>query len=262
MGIGNYKEDLYFGNDIKVNDYITIHQPTVKEIIYYHPQFVGMQTTHKFDDGEKGFFELVATLTATPADYDVQLNNAGVRYENLNQLDFFFMLVKMYQYIPQITKIIFGDLNLMDFERYENKENSSNICYIDSNGNRIDYPLYRYIMQILRDTYNLTENKTVWADETSRAMHMENENKRMKRRHHTESSPILLPIISMLVNDPGFKYNREQIMDLNIYFVYDCLKQLLHYQQVDHLMTGVYVGLIDTKKMNLDEALNMLRKDM
>ena len=119
-----------------------------------------------------------------------------------------------------------------------------------------------YIMQLIRTMYNLEANHTTWGNEASRQMHMDMERNRLKRKKHREPSSILLPIISRLINDPGYKYNREQTEEQNIFFVYDCLKQCTRYQSVDHLMTGVYVGLIDSKKLNLEDSLNLLRKDL
>lgn len=260
--VKNYKENLFLGIDIPVNDFITIKQPTLRDVLYYNLDEAKNPIVPEFDTGERGYFKMISVLTSTPADYDVQLEDAGVRYEDVNQLDFFFDLVKTYEFTPNITQCVFGDLDLTGFDRYVDEKTQKPV-FVNGDGVRIDEILYRYIMQIVRDMHNLKENKTRWGDEASRKMHMDYERKRAKRkRHHEDAKPIIIPLISMMINLPGFKYSRETVMDLNIYFFYDCLKQQLHNQQVDHLMTGVYVGLIDTKRMNLEEALNMIRKDM
>lgn len=251
----DYKQDLYMGTDIRINDYISIHQPTLRDIFNYN------SGDDSFESGEYGYYKMLSIITATPADYDVQLDDAGIRYEDVDHLDFFFSLVRSYNMSPNITGMLFGDLDLTTFSRFVNPETES-VIYQNDDGAKIDKALYTYIMTIIRDMHNITVNQTKWQNETSRQMHMDYERKRAKRKRHKKVEHVLLPIISMLVNDPGFKYNREQVLDLNIYFFYDCYKQRLHYQQVDHLMTGVYVGLIDTKKMDLSEALNMIRKDV
>lgn len=254
----DYKESLFLGTDIVVNDFITLHQPKLRDALFYNKD--ELHHSPDLDVGEKGYFRMVSILTSTPADYDVQLEDAGIRYEDVNHLDFFFQLVRAFAMTPQATYPIFGDLDLTRFERYEDEKTGKPI-FINSDGVRIDEMLYRYIIGIIRDMHNLQANATVWSDEISRKMHMDYERKRMKRHKKEKPVQILIPVISMMINLPGFKYGRETVMDLNIYFFYDCLKQQLHNQQVDHLMTGVYVGLIDTKKMDLNEALSMIRKE-
>lgn len=255
-GINTLKQDLYFGKDIQINDDITIHQPTVREILEFHIN----DDSGRFPDGEIGYYKFISLITATPADYDVQLDDAGIRYEDVDELEFFFGLVTMFGLTQNVTKILFGDLDLTKFQRYKNDQTGQS-TYINDAGVKIDKMVYQWTMQIVRTMLNLSVNHTTWQNEASRAMHMDMERKRSKRRHHDKPKSVLIPIISMLVNDPGFKYNREQCLDLNINFVYDSLKQRMHYQAVDHLMTGVYVGLIDTKKMNLSDELNFIRKD-
>lgn len=256
----DYKTDLYFGRDVKVNDWLIIHQPTVKDIFDYTPKTDDLQNT--IGIGEIAYFSMVSTICAIPADFDLQLDNAGIRYEDVNPLDFFFTLVKMYKLTPDATSIIFGDIDFTQFELYENPETKQQI-YVDSVGHKLDKPLYQYMIGIIRDMHNLTAQNTKWENEASRQMHLEYERKRSQRHHHKKvQKSVLIPYIAMMVNNAAFKYDREQTLQLNIYFFYDCLKQILHSQQVDHLMTGVYVGLIDTKKMNLEESLNMMRSDI
>lgn len=252
MGI---KQELFFGDDIHVNDFITISQPTVGEVMHYHCD------NENFADGEMGYYKMVSLVTATPADYDVQLDDAGVRYEDVDPFEFFFGLMKMFQVSADVTKPLFGNLDFSQFERFQDSAHDNAIVYVNPDGVRIDKALYMHIVSIIRTMHSITPNSAKWENEASRQIHMDYERKRLKRKHHKEK-PILIPIISALVNDPGFKYNREETLNLNIYFLYDCLKQRMKYQQVDHLMTGVYVGLIDTKKMNLAEELSMIRDDI
>lgn len=252
----DYKEDLFYGNDIVINDHITIHQPTIGEIRKY-------STNNEHFNGDVGYFRMVSIVTSTPADYDVDLDAAGVRYEDVNPMEFFFGLCQMYQLTPDVTGILFGDLDLTKFVMVVNKETGQKL-FVNPEDVRIDDSLYAYVINIIREIHNVKENKRRWADEKSRALHMDMEQKRRKRRKRKGDDPkhILLPIISMMVNRPGFKYDRESVDNLNLYYFYECYKQQLHDLQVEKLMTGVYVGLIDTKKINLEESLNLLRQDI
>lgn len=263
MGYKDYKYKLFYGQDIVVNDYITIHQPSVRDIVFdYHVDDDGKKD--KYSDGELGFLKMLSILTATPADYDVMLDDLGMRFDEISNIDMFFMLVYGEHLTSKYTYPLFGDLDFTDFQPYNNDETGEK-CYIREDGAKIDNALYMYIVQIVREMFNLEANNVKWGNEKSYQEHLKVERRkaeRRKKRHGgKENKPVLLPIISLLVNLSGFKYDRDSALDLNIYFLYDSLKQQLHNQQVDHLMTGVYVGLIDTSKMNLSESLNMIRKD-
>lgn len=252
-----YLDDLYWGNDIVINNHITIHQPKVRDI-------KGFKVDNEdYPDGETGYYKMLAAVTSTPADYDVQLDSLGVRYEDVDPMDFFFGLTRSFNLTPDITKPLFGDLDLLSFQRQVDVNDENHILYINDDDVRIDKPLYTMIMGIIRDMHNIEANNTVWENEASRAEHMKQEKRRMKRKKKEEPKhSVLLPLISMMSCQPGCKYTREEILDLNIFYFYDMLHQLLHDQQVDHLMTGVYVGLIDSKKIDTDTQLNFIRKDI
>ena len=71
-----YIDDLiiYRGKDYKVNDKITIRQPTVGEITDY---------------GEQNFFSMVHMLTNVGADLKWQLDEVGIDYTKINDYEFF-----------------------------------------------------------------------------------------------------------------------------------------------------------------------------
>ena len=253
----DYKDELYWGLDIPVTDKIVIHQPTVRDIKNFSVD------SPDYPKGETGYYKMLAALTSTPADYDVQLDQLGVRFEDVDPMDFFFGLVRSFNLTSDVTRLLLGDLNLLSFQRQVDVNDEKHVIYVNPDGVKIDKPLYTYMANIIRDMHNLKENTTRWETEASREEHMKIERRRAKRNRGREKKQhILLPLISMMTTQPGCKYNREEILDLNVYYFYDMLHQLLHDQQVDHLMTGVYVGLIDTKKINVDERLNFIRKEV
>ena len=252
----DYKDNLYWGYDIVINENIVIHQPTVRQIKEFHVD------SPDYPDGEAGYYKMISGITSTPTDYDVQLDSIGIRYEDVDPMDFFFGLVQSFNLTSDITSILFGDLDFTTFQRRSDIDNPKHIVYVNDDDVRIDKPLYTLITTIVREMHNLKENIVIWQNEASRNEHMKVEKRRAKRNRGKEKKQsILLPVISMMSTQPGCKYNREQLLDINIYYFYDLLHQLLHDQQVDHLMTGVYVGLIDTKKINAEERLNFIRKD-
>ena len=68
---------LWEGTDLKVNKDITVHHPTLEEILDY---------------GEENYFSLVSTICATPQDCKYPLFEMGVDYEVISEFDFFSMI--------------------------------------------------------------------------------------------------------------------------------------------------------------------------
>ena len=79
-----------------------------------------------------------------------------------------------------------------------------------------------------------------------------------KKKGELEHS-ILLPLISSMVNHPGFKYKKKELIDVGIVEFMDSVQRLQLYENVTALMSGVYSGMLDTSKMNLSKELNWLR---
>ena len=57
---------LYFGDPYVINEYITIKQPSIGQIMEY---------------GEKKYYSMVHTITAIPSDMKYQLHTMGRDYE-------------------------------------------------------------------------------------------------------------------------------------------------------------------------------------
>ena len=69
----------------------------------------------------------------------------------------------------------------------------------------------------------------------------------------------MYPLISAMVNHPGFKYKKNELKEVGIVEFMDSVKRLQTYESVRALMSGMYSGMIDTSKLNLKEELNWMR---
>ena len=86
---------MWFCEPYKVNDYITIHQPSIGGIVEW---------------GEKRYYGMIHTLTCIPSDMKSQLYDAGIDYEQIQDYELFCILAKTLK--QEDTEIIFGDLDL------------------------------------------------------------------------------------------------------------------------------------------------------
>ena len=87
------KLKLYRGDDIKINDYVSIHIPTIGEICDY---------------GEGKYYSMVQNLCAVGIDLCWQLEEIGIKFDEISDYDLFVNILCR-NYDTEATRIIFGD---------------------------------------------------------------------------------------------------------------------------------------------------------
>ena len=87
-----------------------------------------------------------------------------------------------------------------------------------------------------------TKEAMIWEDE-------EKEKEQKKKKDEIEHS-FLLPMISSLVNHPGFKYKPNELKEINMYQFMDSVKRLQIYENSTALLKGSYSGMVDTSKID------------
>jgi len=68
----------------------------------------------------------------------------------------------------------------------------------------------------------------------------------------------LLPLISSCINHPGFKYNLNELREVNFVQFMDSVQRLQIYESTSALLKGAYSGFCDTSKIDKDE-FNFMR---
>ena len=92
---------MYFGDPYEVGNGITIYQPTVGQIL---------------EIGESDFYSTLYIFISNPTTYRVQLWDMGVDWNKIKDYELFAMLLKSVR--PEISKILFGDVDFTAFEPY------------------------------------------------------------------------------------------------------------------------------------------------
>ena len=99
-----------------------------------------------------------------------------------------------------------------------------------------------------------TKEAMIWEDE----MNQKVEEEKRKKRDRTKS--FLLPLISSMVNHPGFKYKTSELKEIGIVQFMDSVKRLQTYESATALLKGMYSGFIDiSKDKNLQKQINWLK---
>lgn len=257
---------MYFGEDYWVTDKIKITQPTLGDII---------------DFGDVKFYSIVSTLCANTTSFRLQLWDMKPRIDwtKISDFELFTWLIR--GFTTEDTCLLFGNLNLSWFKPYWKNRKDENegiiLVYVpkDENWNEmlpinleeaivIDELVYLKIVDYLRKMFDIhpkeernVKGKTVkeWIIEEER-IKIENEKKINKDK---KNKSFLYPLISSMVNHPGFKYKKNELKEVGIVEFMDSVKRLQTYESVMALMSGMYSGMIDTKKLDLKEELNWMR---
>lgn len=257
---------LFYGDDFKVNDFITIHQPTIGDILEYDKQY-----------SESSFWTMLNVFTANPTSYRLFLwKDMNIDWTFLNDYQLFMILYRTLS-IEQ-TRLIFGDLDFSKFEIYTlPEENWTNIdekgitdiikvlrnstLYNPENDFELDEDSYNVIVYYLRSTFNMFPKIEKAKDRTTKEWMIEEEEMKLNARKNEDksSTSYLLPLISGCLNHPGFKYNKQELKQVGYYEFMDSVQRLQIIESTSALLHGSYSGFADVSKVD-KEQFNFMRE--
>ena len=230
---------LYFGDDYVINEHITIHQPTVGEII----------------PCEKEYFSTVHTLSAIPSDLKSQLFDMGIDWNELGDFELFLMLAPT---LPQErTQILFGDLDFSKMKPYRNNQNGNIVLADKETGTVIDEMIYTRIVKYLQKLHHITPKVEKTKSKTVKKWLIDEDRKRIATAQGKPFKSYLLPIISSVKVRQG--YTKDYVRNMGFYELMDEVERLNIIVGADALLQGMYSGMIDTKKIDKKE-LNWMRE--
>lgn len=110
---------------------LSIRIPTVGEIL----------------EDEQNYYNIISSLTASPYQYMVQLNDVfHIDYTTITDYELFMMLFSAY--LQSDLSIVFGDLNISDFKI--KTDNQQDILMSPSSGIEINEKVYNDLANIIR----------------------------------------------------------------------------------------------------------------
>ena len=234
------KKSLLNATSVDIVPNLSIRIPTVGEIL----------------EDEDKYYEIVSSLTATPFQYMVQLDDMGIDYTQITDYQLFMMLFPMYA--KSDLSLLFGDLDTSDFGIYINQEDNSQVIYSPNNNIIIDELIYNDLADTIRKINMFEKVKSKPGNESARKYLLEKERKKQKRNAKKPKEPYLEKLVIALVNTSEFPYNYETCMDLSIYKFNQSFKQIQQKITFDNTMIGVYAGTVDTSKMTNKDALSWI----
>lgn len=230
---------LIKGEGLDIGPYIHLNHPTLDEIRSY---------------GEQKYWTMIYMLCASSSDYMVELDEAGIDYNDLTDFQFFIYIAKNLK--QSDTQIILGDLDLQKLELGTNIKNNAMVYFYDNEDGTqtvIDEVFYTRIIEYIRKIHYIEKKKIIAANEHTKQYLIEKEKRRRKRRHSNKIESILAPSISALVNSEGFKYDYQSIWNLPIFCFFDALRRIHKIKNYTNIMNGICSGTISSKNMNMEE---------
>lgn len=232
--------DLYIGKPYQINDQITILQPTLGQVVDY---------------GENSYWGMVHTLCATTSDFKVRLFDAGINWMEISNFELFSMVAPS---LPvEQTSILLGDLDLSSMKTYRNRENGEIILASEEQMVKIDRLIYERIMNCIRKMHGFKPNNDKAHNKATMRAMIESERQAMEVNSKKEPSSYLLPLISSVRCKMG--WTKDYILQEGICSFFDTVNRLNVIDNADHLMSGIYQGTVDAKKISR-ENLNWMRE--
>lgn len=231
---------LLFGDTYRINDFISIRQPTFAEL-------------KEYDDVK--YMNMVKTLCSTPADCMSLLDDIGLDFEQVSDFDLFAMLVQ--NFTVEETNILFGE-NL-DFSKMCLKfddEIQENVLYgLASDGRlfKIDSYTHLLIVDFLREGHGLTANRTVAGNEFTKQWMIQDQREEIKKNKNIKQKSFFKDIIPKMVCTAGFPYDYKTVQSITVAQLIVSMKSVLHEKSFTHLMNGIYNGTVDSSKLTSDE---------
>lgn len=221
------------------------------------PNFsIRIPTVGEILEDEQHYYHLISSLTATPFQYMVQLDDLGIDFTTITDYQLFMMLFP--SFAQSNTRILFGELDLSDITICQNPKNDTHILYSKKNDIIIDEFIYSQLAEYIRKINNLEKENRKPGNEEAKKFRIKLERKKQKRNANKPYEPYLEKLVVALVNRPEFKYNYEQTDNLTIYQFNKSFEQIKTSINFDSTMIGVYAGTVDTSKIKDRSCLSWL----
>lgn len=234
--------NLLYKYSLPITKDIAVVIPRVRDIIEHEDEYYGM----------------VTTFTAMPIDMMVQLDDLGLDFEKMSAFDLFLLLFSGLTHMD--THLLLGDLDLSKFRFSINEETGATALIDTEHDIKIDKVVHGQIAAALRRIHHIEQDNRRPGNHAAREYMLERARVKMERHKGKARESQLEPLIISMVNTSEFKYNFESVLDLSIYQFNESVRQVVHKIDYDNLMHGVYVGMIDSKKLSQDDMNWLIHK--
>lgn len=242
---------LYFGEPLIINEHIKVMSPTVGDFI---------------KTGESKYFGTLHMLTAIPSDMKASLWDMGICWMDISDFDFFCLLTRSLG--KEDTKVFLGDLDLSEFE-FDPKNDFLYKIMPDGTFIVINEEIYQAIVTTLRTIHGIVPKPEKVKSDSMKELMIQLNREDIEKAKREKKSSTLLPLISSMLNSPGFKYDMFSIKQVPYYAFMDSIKRIPVISNAMAMLQGIYGGWVDTSKLDknildwmrdLDKKINVQKQ--
>jgi hypothetical protein len=230
---------LYFGDPYVINQYITIYQPTIGDIIEY---------------GEREYFSMINTITAIPSEMKSSLWDSGIDWNKITDFQLFIMISQSLS--QKQTKIVLGDIDLQRMKPVENLQNGEPVLRDSVTGAIIDELAYKTISAYLCKLHNITKKVEKAGNKFTKQVLIDEDRQKREYAAKQPYKSFLMPLVSSIKVRQS--YTRDYIRNMGLYEFFDDVNRSQILVNTDALIYGSYSGMVDTSKIKKTE-FNWLR---
>ena len=228
------KLSLQYGDDLVFNNGFIFRQPKVIDIK---------------ELGEELYFWFMMTWCREPHDMIHQLHMMGLDFNEVTKDEVFDLFVKNDTELFLFVFKYFTNVSEVYYEYFDELE-SNRICGKLENGEAfiIDYDTFDIISNFIKDVhFYKSQKKRKFSDTETMKKIIELELEEMRYFNKTSEDNGFSNITSSVVT--GNHRTFEYVFNLSVYRLYDELYRISKRENVDKILTGIYTGNVDGKKM-------------
>ena len=133
---------------------------------------------------------------------------------------------------------------------FRQKNNDELVLFDVDSGIRIDRRLNAMIQGYLTTLHNIKKKVERAGNFMTKQIMIEDDRQRKKMNADKPWKSTLLPLISAMVNNAGFKYNVEQVRNMKLFAFMDSVARISAINTSNLLLQGAYAGKVDMKKID------------
>ena len=257
--------------------YIEITQPSIGDIL---------------EIGDRKVYSSITPFTSNTTSYRVQLWDMNMDWNKFTDYQLFSMLIPFLKDVDFLFKKVnfiknpnyndkiseeenvklgnpkylkdYCDIDFTKLEQYvrtkegcENEEPSKEVFLCDLDQDIIiDEKVYMHIREYLRMMFDQHPKEEFAKGKLAKQWIIDEEKNKIKQemeKNDGRKKSILLPMVSGVLNHPGFKYDLEGIKKLGIFAFMDSVRRLQVYEQSVAFTRGMYSGMMDVSKLGQEE---------
>lgn len=200
---------------------------------------------------EDSYYSLVSALTAMPIDMIAELDDIGVDFSTIDEYELFLLLFNQIKNAD--TSLIFGELNLSEFNLSLREGDGALVLLNQASGVVIDRSVQSRISSVLRKIHGLKKDVRKPANDDAKKYMLDRAREKRKRSMSRSRMSQIESLIISMVNTEQFKYGFYEVLDLSIYQFNQSVRQVIKKINYDNRMYGVYSGTINTKELSQDD---------